>query len=401
MHKADNRDFFEWSEVANGMLMPLPSDTGAPIPPDSLATPSAPTGLTAAANGQTQIDLSWGTPSDDGGAAITGYRMEISPNGSTWSDLVADTGSTATNYSHTGLTAGTTRHYRVSAINSAGPGPASNVASGITARPSTWSAVRSFSPASVDPGGQVVVTITATGYGAFGGVVETLPPGFSYVSSSLTDDSITVNGRAVSFVLFGETDFTYTVAASSAVGSYSFSGVLTNSDGEEVPVGGALSLTVGGPPSVDVSHTAGSAAALVRLNSPISLMATFSEPVSGFTLGDITIGNGTGGNLAGSGAVYTFEVTPDAIGEVTVDISAGVAADAGGAGNTAASQFSLGIPYDDDRDGAISKPEVIAAINDYLFGEGDDAITRSDVIKLITSTYLLRRRPSRPGRPRG
>ena len=31
----------------------------------------------------------------------------------------------------------------------------------------------------------------------------------------------------------------------------------------------------------------------------------------------------------------------------------------------------------------IEKSEVIAAINDYLFGEGDEAISKSEVIKLI------------------
>ena len=89
--------------------------------------PVAPTGLSATANGQTEIDLSWSVPSDDGGANITGYKIEVSTSGSTWSNLVANTNSTATSYSHTGLTAGSTRHYRISAINSAGTGPASNV----------------------------------------------------------------------------------------------------------------------------------------------------------------------------------------------------------------------------------------------------------------------------------
>ena len=94
--------------------------------------PGAPTGLTATANGQTQIDLSWSAPASDGGAAITGYRIEVSADGSAWSDLDADTGSTTTSHSNTGLTAGTTRHYQVSAINSAGTGPESNVASATT-----------------------------------------------------------------------------------------------------------------------------------------------------------------------------------------------------------------------------------------------------------------------------
>ena len=97
--------------------------------------PGAPANLTATANGQTQIDLSWSEPASDGGAAITGYRIEVSTDGSAWSDLVADTGSTATSYSHTGLTSGDTRHYRVSAINSAGTGSASNVATATTTQP--------------------------------------------------------------------------------------------------------------------------------------------------------------------------------------------------------------------------------------------------------------------------
>ena len=99
--------------------------------------PGAPTGLTAAGNGPTRIDLSWSAPARDGGAAITGYRIEVSANDSDWSNLVVNTGSTATSYSHTGLTAGITWHYRVSAINSAGKGPPSNIADGTTSTPAT------------------------------------------------------------------------------------------------------------------------------------------------------------------------------------------------------------------------------------------------------------------------
>ena len=103
---------------------------------DDAATtvPDAPTGLSATADGTSTIDLDWTAPSDDGGASITGYRIEVSPNGtsSSWSDLVANTNSTSTSYSHTGLSAGTTRHYRVSAINSVGTGAASSTANATT-----------------------------------------------------------------------------------------------------------------------------------------------------------------------------------------------------------------------------------------------------------------------------
>ena len=92
-----------------------------------------PTGLTATASGATQIDLSWSAPASTGGSAITGYKIEVSANGTSgWTDQVADTNSTATTYAHTGLAAGDTRHYRVSAINTNGAGTASNVANATT-----------------------------------------------------------------------------------------------------------------------------------------------------------------------------------------------------------------------------------------------------------------------------
>ena len=112
--------------------------------------PGAPTGLSATANGQTEIDLSWSAPSDDGGASITGYKIEVSTNGTSWTDLVANTGTTVITYSHSGLTAGSTRYYRVSAINSEGTGPASNTDSATTA-------------AAVKPGAPTGLSATADG----------------------------------------------------------------------------------------------------------------------------------------------------------------------------------------------------------------------------------------------
>ena len=97
------------------------------------SAPGAPTGLTATASGATQIDLSWSAPASTGGSAITGYKIEVSPNGTSgWTDQVANTNSTATTYAHTGLASGDTRHYRVSAINANGAGTASNVDSATT-----------------------------------------------------------------------------------------------------------------------------------------------------------------------------------------------------------------------------------------------------------------------------
>src|SRR2546428_414569 len=107
-----------------------PSGTGSAT---TLAVaPSPPTGLTATAVASSQISLSWSTP-NNGGSAITGYKIERSADGgTTWSTLVANTGSRATTYSDTGVTHTTTYTYRVSAINSIGTSPPSITASATT-----------------------------------------------------------------------------------------------------------------------------------------------------------------------------------------------------------------------------------------------------------------------------
>jgi len=94
------------------------SATTGPAAPIATA-PNAPTALTATSSGSTTINLSWTAP-DDGGEAIIGYRIEVSPDGTanSWTELVARQNSTS--YSHTGLSPSTTRHYRVRAINSVG-----------------------------------------------------------------------------------------------------------------------------------------------------------------------------------------------------------------------------------------------------------------------------------------
>src|SRR3989454_746520 len=107
-----------------------PSSTVSATTP--IATPSPPTGLAASAS-SSQISLSWTAPTDNGGSAITGYKIERSTDGGlTWSTIVSNSGNTATTYSDTGLAHATTYTYRVSAINSAGTGFPSDTKSATT-----------------------------------------------------------------------------------------------------------------------------------------------------------------------------------------------------------------------------------------------------------------------------
>ncbi|MDE2827071.1 MAG: fibronectin type III domain-containing protein, partial [Bacteroidota bacterium] len=121
--------------------------------------PNAPTGLTATADGENTINLSWAAPADNGGSAIASYNIQVSadydgsvdPPTGMWEDLditVTDPVAPATMYtaSHTGLDPATTRHYRVSATNSVTPdprtGPYSDVASATTMAAGIVTAIR-------------------------------------------------------------------------------------------------------------------------------------------------------------------------------------------------------------------------------------------------------------------
>ena len=82
--------------------------------------PAKPTGLTATVNADGHILLSWTAPNDD---SITGYQILRRRPGEGESALlvyVADTRSTATTFTDTGVTAGVKHVYRVKAINAAG-----------------------------------------------------------------------------------------------------------------------------------------------------------------------------------------------------------------------------------------------------------------------------------------
>ena len=90
--------------------------------------PTAPTGLSGVA-AFNAVELAWTVPTDDGLSSITGYSIQSSTNGGNWVTEIADTGSSATTATVTGLVGGTAYQFRVAAINEIGVGqysPASN-----------------------------------------------------------------------------------------------------------------------------------------------------------------------------------------------------------------------------------------------------------------------------------
>ena len=108
------------------------------------------------------------------------------------------------------------------------------------------SAERSFSPATVEPGGQVAVTIVIANFQLGVAVVETLPSGFSYVTDSLSSGTVVVSGQDLQIVPDSR-EFTYDVTASGSAGAHSFEGYVSDLDKVRHDIGGDSSVAVRAP----------------------------------------------------------------------------------------------------------------------------------------------------------
>ncbi len=225
--------------------------------------------------------------------------------------------------------------------------------------------------------GTITLSVTLTDVNGNVGVAATdtetketvAPTGYS-----VSIDQSPINGGnddAVSFTFSGAevgATYNYTFTTSGGAGSVTNSGVIATATDQITSIDlngladGTITLSV---TLTDVNGNVGSAAtdtetkevvaptvliatteADPTANDPIVVNVTFSESVSGFTSGDLTISNGAAEDFLGSGSMYTFNLVPDDSGDITVDVAANVAMDASGNGNTVASQFE--ITYDED-----------------------------------------------------
>ena len=134
-------------------------------------------------------------------------------------------------------------------------------------------------------------SITATNYGRFGKVTETLPTGFHYDSSNLEDSDVTeLPGNMVEFTLLGRNvSFTYTATASITITprDYEFSGTLRDSDrgDHQVISEGADSVTVQAatPTSTTPASTGGcggGGVAIIQPQRPAVAPAAAASPTS-------------------------------------------------------------------------------------------------------------------------
>lgn len=100
------------------------------------------------------------------------------------------------------------------------------------------------------------------------------------------------------------------------------------------------------------------------VNSTFSVTFTFSEAVIGFDINDIVVANGTASAFDNSTAPsYTANITPDGVGDVTINVPDAAAQDATGNNSVAASQLT--IPFDSGRPSVVLSGPTAPAKSDF------------------------------------
>ena len=103
--------------TASSLITPAPGSNGSLVFSVTYDTlPVAPGTPTASSTG-TSATITWTAPADNGGQAVTSYRIQRSTDNINFSTIVASTGNTLLTYTDINLTPGTTYYYRVAAIN--------------------------------------------------------------------------------------------------------------------------------------------------------------------------------------------------------------------------------------------------------------------------------------------
>ena len=131
-------------------------------------------------------------------------------------------------------------------------------------------------------------------------------------------------------------------------------------------------------------------------NSAFIATFTFSEEVTGFTLGDINATNATVSSLTPTSmSVYTATITPLSDGSVTVSVAANIAQDVAGNGNDAATTFSViydttspqllnSSPSNEEVDVAIARLAVTLNFSETILVNSGSI----DLVKLSDSTVV-------------
>lgn len=249
--------------------------------------PGAPTTVTGV-RGDSSAALTWVAPAADGGSPITGYRID---SVDTFSGAMASTTAAAgaTTATVTGLTNGDPYTFTVTAINAAGPGPASAITSSSTVTPATLPS--QVTGVTAVPGGSgATVTWTAGSNGGDPLTGSTVAWTDTSDQSGNHDGSQVATGAATTATVTGLVPgdaYFFTVTPTNTVGS----GPVSHESNTVTP------FDVPGAPTA-VGATAGSSSVAVTWTAPAS---DGGSPVTGYVV-SATAGSTTVATNAGAGA---------------------------------------------------------------------------------------------------
>ncbi|MGZ3769869.1 MAG: fibronectin type III domain-containing protein [Bdellovibrio sp.] len=184
--------------------------------------PSAPTSLATAVVSSSQINLTW----VDNSADETSFVVERSSSSGGTFTAIATLAANATSYSNTGLTASTTYYYRVHAVNSGGNSANSNTASATTQAAVTTAPVAPSSlAATVASSSQINLSWTDNSNNESGFKVER---GTSSAGPFTLITTTAANASSYSDAsLAASTTYYYRIAATNAVGTSSYTAVVS------------------------------------------------------------------------------------------------------------------------------------------------------------------------------
>ena len=143
------------ADVAGPWSAPMPGT----VMVEDILPPGRPTGLEATPLGTSQILVTWNTPL---GAEVSRYELEVSDDGGVnWTSL-GGSSLLANSYTHTGLQAGDTRHYRVRAWNTDSPAESGDWSATANATTPTDTAPTDTTPTVVTRTETETVTVTVS-----------------------------------------------------------------------------------------------------------------------------------------------------------------------------------------------------------------------------------------------
>ena len=233
------------------------SEASNSVTPTALTAPDAPTGVSAT-GGHEQATVNWTAPANNGGSAITSYR--VTPFIGSTAQTPVSVPAPATSKTITGLTGGTAYTFKVAAINAIGTGPDSAASNSVT--PTALTAPDAPTGVSAT-GGQEQATVNWTAPGNNGGSAITSYRVTPYIGTTAqTPVSVPAPANSKTITgLTGGTAYTFKVAAINAIG--------TGPDSEASNSVTPTAPTAPGAPTA-VSATAGVQQATVNWTAPAS-----------------------------------------------------------------------------------------------------------------------------------